>query len=58
MSTREGFAIFDWNAEDRQAFRGAAKTAWERAATEPEGATMVCAAQQECQRKIGLLDEE
>lgn len=57
LAEREGFEVVDWSAEDRQAFRAAARNAWERAATQSEDAAMVYEAQKDYLRLIGLLDD-
>lgn len=54
---RDGFEIIDWSAEDRQAFRDAARVAWERAAEKSEDAAMVYEAQKDYLRTIGLLND-
>ena len=57
LASRDGFEIVDWSAQDRQAFRDAARIAWERAAEQSEDAAMVYEAQKDYLRLIGLLND-
>ena len=57
LASREGFEIIDWSAEDRQAFRDAARIAWEQASKQSEDAAMVYAAQKDYLRLIGLMND-
>ncbi len=57
LVTRDGFEIIDWSSEDRQAFRDAARLAWEKAAQQSDDAAMVYEAQKDYLRLIGLLND-
>ncbi|UTW13417.1 TRAP transporter substrate-binding protein [Marinobacterium rhizophilum] len=58
LAEREGFKVIDWSAADRQAFRIAAKKAWERAAGQSEDAKIVYTAQIDYLRQIGLYSDK
>ena len=53
----EGVTLYDWSAEDRAAFRKAARTAWERWGDKNEQARNILESHKAYLAQLGLLDE-